>query len=152
MEIPNTISKSIHIAGTDADYDAACKRLLSEKVILAWIMKHCLVEYQNYSITEIMEKYIEGTPQIAETPVMPDETNVAQGSVITGIKNEDITVTEGAITYDIRFLSIVPHSGELIRLIINVEAQNDFYPGYPILKRSIYYCSRMISAQYGTEF
>ena len=27
-----------------------------------------------------------------------------------------------------------------------------FYPGYPLIKRGIYYCSRMISAQYGTEF
>ena len=33
-----------------------------------------------------------------------------------------------------------------------MEAQNDFYPGYPLIKRGIYYCSRMISAQYGTEF
>ena len=40
----------------------------------------------------------------------------------------------------------------MIRLIINIEAQNDFYPGYPLIKRGIYYCSRMISAQYGTEF
>ena len=40
----------------------------------------------------------------------------------------------------------------MIRLIINIEAQNDFYPGYPLIKRGIYYCSRMVSAQYGTEF
>ena len=39
-----------------------------------------------------------------------------------------------------------------IALIINVEAQNDFYPGYPLIKRGIYYCSRMISSQYGREF
>ena len=37
-------------------------------------------------------------------------------------------------------------------MIINVEAQNDFYPGYPIIKRGIYYCARMISSQYGTVF
>ena len=54
--------------------------------------------------------------------------------------------------YDIRFFAIAPVSGELIRLIINIEAQNDFYPGYPLIKRGIYYCSRMISAQYGTGF
>lgn len=49
-------------------------------------------------------------------------------------------------------MATAPKSGELIRLIINVEAQNNFYPGYPLIKRGIYYCSRMISAQYGTEF
>ena len=37
-------------------------------------------------------------------------------------------------------------------MIINVEAQNDFYPGYPIIKRGIYYGARMISSQYGTVF
>ena len=26
------------------------------------------------------------------------------------------------------------------------------YPGYPWIKRGIYYCSRMIFSQYGTEF
>ena len=35
--------------------------------------------------------------------------------------------------------------------MINVEAQNDFYPGYPLVKRGIYDCSRMISPQYGRE-
>ncbi|RKJ47511.1 hypothetical protein D7X25_22080, partial [bacterium 1XD42-8] len=29
---------------------------------------------------------------------------------------------------------------------------NDFYPGYPLIKRGIYYCCRMISSQYGREF
>ena len=56
------------------------------------------------------------------------------------------------ITYDVRFHAVAPASGELIQLIINIEAQKDFYPGYPLIKRSIYYCSRMISSQYGTEF
>ena len=50
------------------------------------------------------------------------------------------------------FFAVAPVSGELIRLIINIEAQNDYYPGYPLIKRGLYYCSRMISAQYGTEF
>lgn len=30
--------------------------------------------------------------------------------------------------------------------------QNDFYAGYPLIKRTLYYCSRMISSQYGKEF
>lgn len=37
-------------------------------------------------------------------------------------------------------------------MFLNLEAQNDFYPGYPLVKRGIYYGSRMISAQYGTVF
>ena len=33
-----------------------------------------------------------------------------------------------------------------------MEAQNQFYPGYPLIKRGIYYCCRMVSSQYGTVF
>lgn len=152
MEIETSISKNIRTAGNNADYDAACRRLLSEKIILAWIMKNCLEEYRDCGIPEIIEKYIEGEPQISEVPVAPDETNAFENPMIKGTQNEDKSMTEGTVTYDIRFFATAPKSGELIRLIINVEAQNDFYPGYPLIKRGIYYCSRMISAQYGTEF
>lgn len=150
MNTDTTIAKNIRITDENASYDAACKRLLSEKIILAWIMKSCLEEYRDCEVDEIAEKYIEGQPQVAEVAVAPDESN--QTTRIHGSGNEDASLTEGTVTYDIRFLALAPVSGELIRLIVNVEAQNDFYPGYPLIKRGIYYCSRMISAQYGTEF
>ena len=54
--------------------------------------------------------------------------------------------------YDIRFTALAPATGEPIRLIINLEAQNEFHPGYPLIKRALYYVSRLISAQHGTEF
>ena len=152
MEIENTLAKNITAAGEKAAYDAACKRLPANKIILAWIMKSCLEEYKTHSIHEIAEKYIEGVPQIAEATVNPDEKTCNCGEQIQGVKNEDSTIQEGTITYDIRFLAIVPETGETIRLMVNVEAQNDFYPGYPIIKRALYYCSRMISSQYGSEF
>ena len=150
MNTDTTIAKNIRVADEKASYDAACKRLLSEKIILAWIMKSCLEEYRGCDVEEIAEKYIEGTPQVGEAAVALDESN--RVSMIQGVGNEDTSLTEGTVTYDIRFLATAPISGELIRLIINIEAQNDFYPGYPLIKRGIYYCSRMISAQYGTEF
>ena len=150
MNTDTTIAKNIRVADEKASYDAACKRLLSEKIILAWIMKNCLEEYRGCDVEEIAEKYIEGTPQVGEAAVALDESN--RVSMIQGAGSEDTSLTEGTVTYDIRFFATAPISGELIRLIINIEAQNDFYPGYPLIKRGIYYCSRMISAQYGTEF
>lgn len=152
MEVNSPIAEDIRVTDQNAQYDAACKKLLSEKIILAWIMKSCLEEYKTHSINEIAGKYIEGVPQIAEAAVNPDEEICDSGEQIRGVKNEDSTIQEGTITYDIRFLAIVPGTGETIRLMINVEAQNDFYPGYPIIKRALYYCSRMISSQYGSEF
>ncbi len=150
MEIENILSENITAAGSKADYDAACKRLLSNKIILVWIMKSCIEEYYDYNIEEIAGKYIEGTPQVSETAVNPDEGDLY--GYVRGTGTEDSTITESTVTYDIRFYAIIPGTEERISLIINIEAQNDFYPGYPIIKRAIYYCSRMVSSQYGREF
>lgn len=150
MEIPTTISKDIEAADQNAKYDAAVKCLLADKGILAWILKSCVEEFRDVEVKEIADKYIEGNPQIGEVPVMPDETNASTKVQGTGV--EDVAITEGTITFDIRFQAIAPKSGELISLILNIEAQNDFYPGYPLIKRGLYYCSRMISSQYGTVF
>lgn len=149
MEVNTPLAEDIHATDQNAKYDAACKKLLSQKIILAWIMKSCLDEYRSCDVKEIVEKYIESQPQVSEVAVAPDETNVTK---IRGIGNVDTSLTEGKVTYDIRFLASAPASNEMIQLIINVEAQNQFKPGYPLIKRGIYYCSRMISAQYGTEF
>lgn len=150
MARETTAAEGIRTTEENAKCDAACKILLSEKIFLAWIMRSCLEEYKNFDVNEIAEKYIEGEPQISETPVAPNETN--NPGRIHGISNEDTSLHEGRVVYDIRFLAVVPVSSELIRLIINVEAQGKFHVGYPFPKRGIYYCSRMISAQYGTEF
>lgn len=151
VELKTTIAQGLHVTDDSAGYDAACKRVLrvlSEKAILARIMKSCLEEYKDCDVNDIAEKYIEGQPQVSAVPVLPDEG----GTVISGMDTEDKSVREGTVTYDIRFRAIVPDSEEQIALIINVEAQNDFYPGYPLIKRGIYYCCRMISSQYGREF
>ena len=150
MRAESTLAKMISTAGEKAAYDNACKRLLANKIILAWIMKSCLEEYRDCEIPEIASKYIEGEAQISEAAVHPDEE--AESLQITGLNTEDSTINEGTVTYDIRFRAIVPGTGERISLIINVEAQNDFYPGYPIVKRNLYYCCRLVSSQYGTEF
>jgi len=143
-----TMAQGLYITDDSAGYDAACKRVLSEKAILSRIMKACLEEYKDCDVADIESKYIEGQPQVSAVPVLPDES----GTIISGLDSEDKSLREGNVTYDIRFRAIVPGSGEQIGLIVNVEAQNDYYPGYPLIKRGIYYCCRMISSQYGREF
>lgn len=56
------------------------------------------------------------------------------------------------IYYDIRFSAYLKTRKERIRLLINVEAQKAFYPGYSLTTRGVFYGARMISAQKGTEF
>jgi len=149
MEQKTTLSQSIDIVEQKKQYDEACKKVLAEKIILAWIMKHTMKEFAEYDVREIVKQFIVGEPKIAEVSVLPDETNASK---ITGTGVEDTTITEGSITYDIQFRAIIPSLNEVVQMIVNVEAQNDFYPGYPIIKRGIYYCARMISSQYGTVF
>lgn len=66
--------------------------------------------------------------------------------------SQDTSLTESSSVYDIRFMASAPASDEIIQMIINVEAHNKFNPSYPLVKRAIYYCGRMITAQNGTEF
>ena len=152
MEKETTVARKIRLLSSQARYDKACKRLLAEKIILAWILKSCVEEFQDCDVNEIAARYIVGTPQVGVVPVDPDESNQIPEGEVAGTGVEAATATEGAVTYDVRFVASAPVSGKWIRLILNIEAQNDFYPGYPLIKRGIYYCSRMISAQCGTEF
>ncbi|MFR5078095.1 MAG: hypothetical protein ACLTDX_08685 [[Clostridium] innocuum] len=36
---------------------------------------------------------------------------------------------------------------EWIRVFVNLEAQNKDNPGYPLLSRAVYYCSRLLAKQ-----
>ena len=158
--VENQLAHTITQTEFDSDYDKTAKKLLANKQILAQIMKGCVDEYSECSVDEIAEKYIEGTPEVGTVGVHVDDTNRPPKvpEVITGSNNEDSTLTEGTVRYDVRFDAIAPTAAndaaqqDVIRLIINVEAQTAFNPGYPLTKRAIYYCSRMISAQHGPIF
>lgn len=147
VDTENVLAADIGAAGQKARYDAACKNVLSAKIILAWILKFCVEEFTDYDVNDIVG-YIEGDPIVSEVGVMPNTTNTEK---ISGIANEDSSINEGRITYDIIFSVILP-TEERIKLIINVEAQNSTHPGYPLKKRIVYYGCRIVSAQYGREF
>lgn len=89
MKVENILAKNITAAGDRANYDAACKRLLANKIILAWIMKSCLEEFRDFAVDEIAEKYIEGSLRIAQMAVNLDEVNDSKGEQIEGSKTED---------------------------------------------------------------
>lgn len=55
MNADTTIAKNIRVADEKTSYNAACMWLLSEKIILAWIMKNCLEEYRDCDVEEIAE-------------------------------------------------------------------------------------------------
>lgn len=126
-------------------YDAAAKRLLSYKEVLANILKYTVREFKGCSIPEIVA-CLEGTPEIGTTPVDDDfmpKMDVA-GS-------ETVYENEGIRSYDIKFKVKLPTQEEA-ELIINLESQNKYRPGYTLEKRGVYYLSRLISSQYNVEF
>ncbi len=147
MQKENLLAKRLDATELSDSYDEVCKRILTNKQILAWIIKCCVEEMEGYEVCEII-KWIEGNPEISQQNVHADE----RGQFVEGMNTEDVTLTEGTIYYDIRFSVHIPARRESIKLILNIETQNNFYPGYPLIKRGIYYGSRLISAQYGTEF
>ena len=150
MEVQNSISKTIDTAEQEAQYDACVKRLLSEKIILAWLLKECVNEFKQYSIPRIVKDCIEGEPKVAVVAVDQDDLDYAEDladNQIEGLNTEDASIKEGKVYYDIRFLAVVPDTKEPVQLIINVEAQKSDKTPYPLIKRAIYYASRMISAQ-----
>ncbi len=141
--------EDMSLAGQQAAYDAAAKRLLSSKKILAWILKYCVEEFRDSEIADIRDRYILGKPEVASVPIEPDKTNAV--TYITGERTEDKSLTEGMVTFDIRFRAITP-ANDPIELIINVEAQQNIHTTYPLVKRALYYCSRLVSSQYQVEF
>lgn len=165
MKEETYLSNVISAADGKAQYDAGARAILADKRVLAWIMKCTTEEFAEYSIEQIME-CIEGEPEIATVPVLPGRmsaekaagespaeaaTRESAAEAITGMSNEDVVPNEGEVRFDIRFYAVTPTS-ERVKLIVDVEAQKDYYPGYSIVTRGVFYCARLLSAQYGREF
>ena len=141
------LSNALYAADDKAEYDAGAKKILADKQVLAWILKYCVKEFKEYSI-HVIKDYIEGTPEVSKVNLFPRKVT---SEAITGMSDSDDVPNEGGIRFDIRFYAITPE-GEHIKLIIDLEAQKNFYPGYSITARGVFYGARMISAQYGVEF
>ena len=142
----NTNIVTVMDGNTDKSrYDAEIKKILSDKQILAWILKYTVKEFKQYSIKQIIP-CIEGVPEIGTCKVRPGHDS----EVIDGMNTEDAVPGEGRVTYDIRFRVVLPE-GEQIGMIINVEAQKSYYPGYDIVTRGVFYCARLLSAQMGND-
>ena len=156
MAAETQLAKLIKSTDKRAKYDTQVKKLLANEAILAWILKTCTEEFAPYSPQEIIA-CIEERPEVSLRAVHADDLDADEKLVdsdksISGGNTEDSSLKEQTVYYDIRLNAHRPGGKQSIQLIINIEAQLDTAPGYPIEKRAIYYCCRLISAQYGTVF
>ena len=125
--------------------DKACKMVLKSRQVLAFILKEMIPEYQNCSVNDIAEKFME-----PET----ENLNTAVGSVaafletVEGNDRECDEAGEATVYYDVRFRTLLPNQCKAqVYLCFDIEAQNSYYPGYPLEKRVEYYLARMLSSQ-----
>ena len=123
--------------------DEQCKIVLSHKPLLARILKRTVEEVADMEIDEIIAS-IEGSPSIGNVPFLEEEER------IEGSNTESTSRNEGTIYYDIRFYILV-NEGKT-KILFDVEAQKNYYPGYKIVTRGLVYCARMISSQINQEF
>ena len=143
-----SLARTIENNADHISYDAVCKQLLSEKSILAWIMKYVTEEFKDMEISQI-KRCIGSDVQISGVNVLP---GLPEAEKISGESHEDSVPGEGELYYDIRFSVYYAQTKRRIKMLINVEAQKDFHPGYSLTTRGVFYGARMISAQKGTEF
>lgn len=143
-----SISHKINITAQKAAYDTYVKKLLSEKIILAHILASVVTEFNGMTPEDIIP-LIEGQPDIENVSIIPGETSMPS---IIGDNTEDIVPNEGKVTFDIRFSVRIPGQNGIVKIIIDIEAQKRFYPGYDLVTRGIFYAARLLSSQLGTEF
>ena len=145
MERRSHLSRAIASGDDKIKYDAYVKEILSDKEILARILKYATEEFKDYTPGEIIPCIEE--PEVSEIPVEPGMSNMR----IAGLSTENSAANEGTNNYDIRFIAVTPGK-ERLKILVDAEAQNKYHPGYDLVTRGIFYAARMLSAQLDVEF
>lgn len=148
MKTSTTVAQDLGTWQEEQALDAACCRLLANKVILAHVLQGCVPEYSRCSIPELLP-CLESTPEICSVPVDQD---VLDPGRIRGENTAYKSITEGNVNFNILLSARTPNGRESRQIFINVESQNDWNPGYSLLKRAFYYCGRLLSRQKGIVF
>lgn len=140
---PNTdFYDALRASRLKVQYDHHIKRLLSFRPIVSRVLSMTLREYRGLS------------PEDAAALIEPEHTD----SLLLGVSAEDAVPEEGSVRYDLRFSVCLPScTSSLSReqslcLLINLEAQKNFYRKYRLVTRGIFYAARMLSSQLGREF
>lgn len=104
--------------------DVLCKKTLRLKGIVAYILKHCLKEYENISYEEILENL--------------SENNQSEG--IHLLNSEDLSKEDAKLFYDL--LSSVKTEHD--QILINLEPQGTCGNLRSLMNRTVYISSRMV--------
>ena len=134
------------MAGTH--YDESEKSLWRHKELIAPVLKFVVRELKDYTVDEIIG-FIDNTTITREQFVSPVPETV-------DIVNAELSSTvEKLLRFDVKFCIVNPalektRDGKAHKLHVDFEPQHDYYPsnpGYPIVKRGLYYAARDLSSQ-----
>ena len=148
MKQESYVAAVIAAADNETQLDRSCKRILAAVDILARILHYSVREYANYTPDEIAEGFIDVTGIQVETEVAPGMTN--RSEVAKREQEEDALPNEAKVYFDVKLTVRLPdeyRTKTQIYLCMDVEAQNKYYPGYPLEQRGFYYIARLISSQ-----
>ena len=120
-------------------YDTFCKQVIARPIFLAHILKKCVSEFKSFDVSLIAKDCIRD--------IYVNQKNIHRFSPFLS-QFEDDSLKEGKAVFDIFFVARLPDSDSDIDFYINIEIQDDFYPGYPLSARGVYYGERMLSMQY----
>ena len=138
------LGKDVSRADIKAQYDGHAKNLFKYKPILARILKNTTEEFASYDV-ETIETFIEQNVRVSQVEVDPG------GKKLFGKDTESNIPDEGKVYFDILFDAYKPDIPD-DKVIVDVEAQKKYDPGYDLVPRGIFYCARILSQEYNVEF
>ncbi len=118
----------------DYTYDRPFKKLFSDKVFLAPVLKNIVPEYKNLELEDI-EKLITTDSAVDVNPQVYNSEDFGKGS-------------EMVAHYDVLVSCALP-GGKVVCVgfYFDLEMQRESEPEYPVVKRGVYYCCRLVSRQ-----
>ena len=158
------------IRAAESAFDAVCKRLLGERQVVARILsgvvtgfegadpdvlaRECVAPDPGYGVplsrdVPVKSSVPQGVPHVGGAPadpgVPPSRNAPTDPGPAIRLDTDDATVTEGLAVFDVRTRAVVPGTMRIVEL--DLEGQGKASPGYPLLRRAMFYCGRMLSRQ-----
>lgn len=138
------LNEAIRITVGVAPYDAACKRVLMEREIASRLVKACVPEYEGVPLDEVAQRCILGDPGTKKGAGAPP--------LLRGLRNDDNSVLDGDATFDMVIAAKAPGpDGRDMLLDIEPQGEVGRLP-YPLPRRSLFYCARLVTSQHGVTF
>lgn len=150
MERNTIFYEALETAGLKAQYDGHVKKLLSFRQVISQILTKTLMEYEGCTPQEAAQWI---APEGILGPEEKERRSEAEEDFMVGKSEVSEEPGEGSTIYDLRFQIQTPEpEGRRSELLVNLEAQKEFWMQYRIVTRGIFYEAKMLTEQYGRYF